>query len=385
MAPQEQGTRVEQLGQDEFQRLLCEHLREAVRLALVAILEDEVAAFVGAGPYERTPGRRDRRNGHYTRDLGTGFGLIENLAVPRTRQGFQTQVFERYHRRQAAVDQSIGEMFVRGVSTRGVGEVLEHLDSKSSASTVSRVFHRLEDEYAAWKNRPLAGRYQYAFADGTYFSVIYENEGCKMPILAVVGITEAGQRELLAFSVGDRENQTAWEELCEDLKRRGVKEVGLWVTDGHQAMLNALAAKFGAAPRQRCVKHKLDNVLDYIPHKQRDQVKPELKAIFYQDSRQQANQLAAAFCEKYAQSYPTAVACLKRDLDACLTFYDFPKAHWRTIRTSNVIERLFDEVKRRSRKMAAAFRNETSCLLMFYAVVRSLKLRRIPMPTGPSA
>ena len=125
--------------------------------------------------------------------------------------------------------------------------------------------------------------------------------------------------------------------------------------------------------------------MGYIPHKQQDQVEPELKAIFYQDSRQQADQLAAAFDEKFAKRYPSAVACLQRDLDACLSFYAFPKAHWKTIRTTNVIERLFDEVKRRSHKMAAAFRNEDSCLLMFYAVVRSLKFKRISVPAKPVA
>lgn len=386
MAPKTQDTQARAIGQDDFQAALRERLRDAVRSTLVAVLEEEVEIFVGAERYERTPWRRDQRNGHYTRDLGTGLGVIEDLAVPRTRQGFQTQLFERYARRQAEVDQGISEMFVRGVSTRGVGEVLEQLTgAKPSASTVSRVFHTLEDEYSTWKGRQLAARYRYAFADGTYFSVIYEEEGCKMPILAVMGITEAGEREVLAFSVGDRENQLAWEELFEDLKRRGLKEVGLWVTDGHQAMLNALAAKFADTPRQRCIKHKLDNVLGYLPEKQRDQVEPELKAIFYQDSRQQADELAAAFDEKFAKSYPSAVACLKRDLDACLAFYAFPKAHWKTIRTTNVIERLFDEVKRRSHKMAAAFRNEDSCLLMFYAVVRTLKFKRIAVPAKPAA
>jgi transposase-like protein len=385
MAPKMQDTQAHPISQADFQTGLRERLRAAVRVTLVAVLEEEVENFVGAGRYQRTPWRRDHRNGHYLRDLGTGLGVIEDLAVPRTRQGFETQVFERYARRQAEVDHGISEMFVRGVSTRGVGEVFEQLTgAKPSASTVSRVFHTLEEEYNTWKGRPLAARYLYAFADGTYFSVIYDAVGCKMPILAVMGITEAGEREVLAFSVGDRENQKAWEELFEDLKRRGLQEIGLWVTDGHQAMLNALAAKFGDTPRQRCIKHKLDNVLGYVPEKQRDQVEPELKAIFYQDSRQQADELAAAFDEKFAKSYPSAVACLKRDLDACLTFYAFPKAHWKTIRTTNVIERLFDEVKRRSHKMAAAFRNEDSCLLMFYAVVRSLKFKRIPVPAKPA-
>ena len=385
MTPKAQNTSIQSFEQADFHLALRERLREAVRITLATVLEEEVEAFIGAGRYERTPWRRDRRNGYYTRDLVTGLGLIADLAVPRTRQGFQTQVFARYARRQAEVDQGISEMFVRGVSTRGVGEVLEQLTgTKPSPSTVSRVFHTLEEEYTAWKKRPLAARYSYAFADGTYFSVIYEEEGCKMPILAVTGITEAGEREVLAFSVGERENRQAWEELLEDLKRRGLSEVGLWITDGNQAMLNALAAKFPDTPRQRCIKHKLENVLSYVPEKHRKQVEPELKAIFYQDSREQADQAAAAFIAKFMPSYPSAVACLQRDLEACLTFYAFPKAHWKTIRTTNVIERLFDEVKRRSHKMAAAFRNEDSCLLMFYAVVRSLKFKRIPVVAKPA-
>jgi transposase-like protein len=325
--------------------------------------------------------RRAYRNGSYQRSLTTSVGQIDDLEVPRTREGFQTQLFERYQRRQAELDVSICQMFVGGVSTSRVGEVIETLTgTKPSASTVSRVFHSLEEEFAAWQQRPLAATYLYAFADGSYFTVIYDHEGHKMPILAVVGINQAGEREVLGFSVGDRENQNAWEQLFDDLKRRGVQQVDLWITDGLQAMLNAIATKFSASQRQRCIKHKMENILSYIPDKQRDQVEPELKAIFYQDSRQQADQQVAAFIEKYEPIYPTAVICLKRDLDACLTFYAFPKAHWKTIRTTNIIERLFGEVKKRTHKMAAAFRNENSCLLMFYAVIRSLNFRKIPIP-----
>lgn len=147
-------------------------------------------------------------------------------------------------------------------------------------------------------------------------------------------------------------------------------------------MLNALAAKFVESSRQRCVIHKIENGLSYVPTKQRDQVEPELKAIFYQNSRQKADQAVAAFIEKYQKIYPTAVACLQRDLDACLTFYSFPKEHWKTIRTNNASERLFEEVKRRSHKMGAAFRNEGSCLLLFYAVVRTLKFQKLMMPAA---
>jgi transposase-like protein len=274
----------------------------------------------------------------------------------------------------------MAEMFVGGVSQVKVGEVVETLTgSRPSPSTVSRVFHSLASEYDQWKNRQLASRYEYAFADGTYFTVIYDGQGCKMPILAVMGIASSGEREVLGFCVGDRENQQAWEDLFDDLKRRGVKEMGLFIRDGNQAMLNAISTKFGLAKRQRCARHKMENVLSYIPAKQQDQVRPELKALFYQSSREAADQAVAAFIAKYQQIYPTAVACLQRDLEACLTFYTFPKRHWKTIRTTNVIERLFEEVKRRSHKMGAAFRTEGSCMLLFYAVIRSLKFHKLTM------
>lgn len=381
MAPRQKNTTLEPPSQNDFQSLLQEQVRMAVRLTLVTILEEEVSGLIGALPYERTPERGDYRNGHYTRDLETTVGLIEDLPVPRTRKGHQTQLFEKYKRRRVELDTAIGEMFIGGVSTRKAGEVVESLTgSKPSASTVSRVFHTLEGEYETWKRRPLEEHYAYAFADGTYFTVIYDGEGHKMPILAVIGITTAGQREVLGFTIGDRENQQAWEDLFDDLKARGVQKVGLWITDGNQAMINALEAKFPDSPRQRCVKHKMDNVLSYVPNKQRDPVRLELRAIFYQENREAADQEVAAFCEKFESIYPTAVACLKRDLEACLTFYAFPKVHWKTIRTTNVIERLYNEVKRRTKKMATAFRNENSCLLMFYAIVRSMKFRRISMP-----
>lgn len=388
MTPKTENSEVPSLSQTDFNELLQAKLRDAVHYVLATVLEEEVEAFVGASRYQRSDQRRDQRNGSYTRDLVTGVGQIQDIAVPRTRRGFRTQLFERYKRRQAQLDEAMCDMFVGGVSTARVGEVMEGLTgTQPSPSTVSRVFHTLEGEFAAWKTRPLAADYAYAFADGSYFNVIYAGQEHNMPILAVIGINLAGERQVLAFSVGDRENQSAWEELLEDLKRRGVQRIGLWITDGNQATINAIETKFSDSQRQRCVKHKMDNVLGYIPKGQHDQVEPELKAIFYQDSREQADQEVAAFCEKFQTLYPSAVDCLKRDLEACLTFYAFPKAHWKTIRTTNVIERLFGEVKKRSHKMAAAFRNENSCLLMFYAVVRSLKFRKISMPTqgaGPT-
>jgi putative transposase len=387
MTPVLNHKRLDAAGQATIQEALQERMRLAIKFTLIRILEEEVDAFVNASPYQRTFERRDYRNGRYERDLGTSMGVIEDIPVPRTRGGFRTELFERYHRRQAELDQAICEMFIAGASTTQVGEVVEALSgTQPSPSTVSRVFHGLEEEFEQWKKRPLQAHYWYVFADGTYFTVIYDGRGEKMPILAVLGIDSAGKREILGFTIGDRENQKAWEELMDNLKERGLRQIDLLITDGGKAMINAIENKFATAKRQRCVKHKMENVLGYIPKKQQEQIYPELKAIFYQANCEKAEQTAASFLAKYERIYPTATDCLRRDLEACLTFYEFPEEHWKFIRTSNVIERLYGEVKKRSHKMAAAFRNEDSCLLLFYAVVRSLKLRRISLPdrvTGP--
>lgn len=381
MTPEIHHKQIDQENQETLRDLLQERMKLAIRYTLIQALEEEVEAYIRAAPYERTKHRQDHRNGTYPRSLGTSLGEIEALSVPRTRKGFESQLFDRYRRRQAELDASICQMFVQGVSTEKVGTIVETLSGNHpSPSTVSRVFHTLEEEFAAWKKRPLQAHYLYVIADGTYFSVIYDGEGQKMPILALIGIEITGKREVLGFSTGDRENQLAWEALLTDLKDRGLQTVDLWITDGGKAMINAIESKFLTAKRQRCVRHKMENVLAYIPTEHHDRVYPELRTIFYQDSLEHAQQTAAAFLLKYENIYPAACDCLRRDLNECLTFYLFPQKHWRFIRTSNAIERLFQEVKKRTHKMAAAFRNENSCLLLFYAVVRSLHLRNISVP-----
>lgn len=172
-------------------------------------------------------------------------------------------------------------------------------------------------------------------------------------------------------------------DLLEDLKQRGVKAIDLWVSDGNQAMLNSITKKFPDSARQRCVVHKMDNVLSYVPTKQQEQLKPELKALFYQKDRQAADQAVAAFVEKYRSVYPTAVAWMPRESRGLPNLLCLSKGtRGATIRTTNIIERLFGKVKRRSHKMAAAFRNEGSCLLLFYAVIRSLHFNKLTIPAS---
>lgn len=378
MAPQTDNKLTEELSQTSLQELLQEKIRQAVRYTLVTVLEEEVNAYIQAGRFERSSTRQDQRNGTYTRNLGTTVGVIEELPVPRTRKGFKTQVFRSYQRRQQELDEAIAGMFISGASNAQTSQVVEGLTGTPASSvTVSRVFQTLRTEYESWRRRELSGHALYGYADGTYFNVIYNGESCKMPILAVIGINPKGEKELLGFTVGDKENQHAWEDLLADLKARGLTQVDLWITDGHQAMINAIKSQFPESKRQRCVVHKMENVLGYIPNHQQEAIKPELKAIFYQSSRQEADIELAAFTDKYQHIYPSATECLQRDLEASLAFYDFPKQHWRAIRTTNLIERLFGEAKKRSKKMAAPFRNEKSCLLLFFAVTRNINFKRI--------
>ncbi|MEZ4640757.1 MAG: transposase [Caldilineaceae bacterium] len=245
MTPQSHDTASLAPTQETFQEMLQEKLRAAIRLTMATVLEEELEAYLQAGRYERTPNRQDQRNGHYTRGLGTGLGQIDALPVPRSRNGYQTQLFERYQRRQKELDMAICQMFVGGVSTEKVGEVVASLTGKpASASTVSRTFHTLETEYAAWKARTLSAHYLYCFADGTYFTVIYGEDGHKMPILAVIGVDPKGEKEVLGFTTGEKENQHAWQDLLADLKQRGVQKVDLWISDGNQATMNAIEHHF---------------------------------------------------------------------------------------------------------------------------------------------
>src|SRR3990172_10470446 len=207
MTPKTHHKQISTENQETIRDLLQEKMKLAIRYTLIQALEEEVEAYIQAAPYARTKNRQGHRNGSYARSLGTSLGEIEDLPVPRTRKGFRSQLFDRYRRRQAELDASICQMFVQGVSTEKVGNIVETLSgSHPSPSTVSRVFHTLEAEFATWKKRPLQAHYLYLIADGTYFSVIYDGQGQHMPILAVIGIDVEGKREVLGFSTGDREN-----------------------------------------------------------------------------------------------------------------------------------------------------------------------------------
>jgi len=365
-----------QSSQAEFVAALRARLQAAGRELFQTVLLEELTAFLQALPYERSPGRRGQRNGSYTRSLGTTFGPLAELQVPRTREGqFRTQLFDRYQRRQAEVDTAITEMFVRGVSTAQVGQVLEALNGLTpSASTVSRVFHQLEPAFQAWKTRPLPTWVLYMHLDAIELTIKYAGEGVKMAVLAAIGVLPDGRRELLGLTTGEHENGPAWTNLCRDLLERGLQQVGLVISDQHASIWAACETIWPAARHQACATHKIVNVLGHVPKGKRAAVHADLKAIFYQADEAQARQVAQAFCERYRATYPEAVTCLAKDLDACLQFYGFPQDHWRFIRTNNVAERLFSELRRRMNKMGA-MPNEASALLICWAVANTIQWR----------
>lgn len=371
-----------ELSQAEFQAYVTERARAVVRTVFEQVMEAEMTVLLQAQPYERSAQRRGQRNGTYPRSLTTSFGHLKDLQVPRDRAGeFETRVFERYQRRQGEVDHALREMFIEGLSTSAVGQVVEPLlDTAPSPSTVSRIFHTLQEECDAWRERKLDAHYRYLYLDGTYFTVGYDNQYEKTPILAVMGVKVDGTREVLGFMPGDHESRPAWDSCLEDLKQRGLLQADLWITDGGPAVIGAVEAKFPGAVRQRCVVHKVENILARVPKTKQEEVRNELNRIFYlAPSGDHARQETQAFVAKWQPILPEAVKCLVQDLDDCLRFYDFPKKHWRSIRTNNYIERLFNGVKMRAHSMGA-FRNQASCILVFYAVIRSMHFRKLSLP-----
>jgi transposase-like protein len=355
-------------------------VHQAVRRVVEAVMAEELAALLQAEPYERSPRRAGRRNGSYTRDLVTPAGVLEDLRVPRDRDGqFRTQVFERFARYQDDVVDSIVAMFFSGVSQGKVQRVtVPLLGTAPSASTVSRLAHGLEAESEAWRKRRLQAHYRIAYFDGVYFPIVHGEQADETGLLVVLGVDLAGHKEVLAVEVAGTESSAAWQSVVDELKARGLQQIDLVVSDGDEAAIGVLERSFPAARRQRCLTHKIRNVLAKLPQRVKREVAAALKDIFAQPSREEAHEHLEAFRLRYEQTYPEAVACLLRDIDACLTFYDFARAMWKHIRSTNALEGLFSTIRRRTNQIGA-FRNETSCLLIVYAVIQAVKFRRVPV------
>src|SRR6266566_1070168 len=323
--------------EQEFRQRMRNLAVSALRVLIEEVMREELEMCLGAARGESTPSRKGYCNGSYTRDLVTKTGRIEALSVPRDREGqFHTQVFERYGRYEPEVAQTLTEMFVSGTSTHKVGSVAEKLmGAAPSSSAVSRLNQTLSEQYEIWRVRPLLSHYRILYLDGIHFRVRHGTQTDSTIILAALGVDLEGNKDVLALRACAEENKDGWSCLLQDLRNRGATEVDLIVTDGHDGLLSALSSLFPATLRQRCLVHKQRNVLNAIPHRERQEVSAELAGIWKQEKKEDALLNLAAFKAKYRQRYPEAIRSLIEDEEHLLTFYAFPQVMHRYIRSTN--------------------------------------------------
>jgi len=366
--------------EQEFRQRMRNLAVSAMRVLIEEVMREELEQCLGAAWGECTPERKGYRNGSYTRDLVTKTGRIEDLSVPRDREGqFHTQVFERYGRYEPEVAEALTEMFVSGTSTHKVGKVAQTLMGVApSASAVSRLNHTLTEQFEAWRERPLLTHYRILYLDGIHFTVRHGEKTDSTIILTALGVDLEGNKEVLALRACAEEDKDGWSCLIQDLRTRGVTQIDLIVTDGHDGLLAAVASLFPVTLRQRCLVHKQRNVMNAIAHREHKEVATELAGIWKSQTLEEARTQLAAFKGKYRLRYPEAVRSLCEDEDHLLTFYAFPQVMHRYIRSTNAIESLFSNVRQRTDQIDA-FTTETSCLTIVWAVMQDIRLPRIPV------
>jgi transposase-like protein len=330
---------------------------------------------VRADWHERKPdGRQGYRNGSYQRRLLTSVGAIV-LDVPRTREHASpvTEVVARYQRRMPELDAMIRQVFLRGVSTRQTGAVLQELCGEGlSATSVSRLTGMLEDSARAFHERPLLDHYRYLLCDGVYLRIREAGGVRRRVALCVYGVTHDGVREMIDFRIVRGESQTAWESFLNSLYQRGLRGEGLElvVSDGGTGLHRAVELVYPRVPRQLCWAHKVRNVLDKVLERDQKKCKQGLWAIYAANSRAVARRAFQRWRERWLRIAPAAVNCLARDLESLLTFFSCPAQLWKTLRTTNLIERSFVEVRRRVRPMILFATPGSSDRILFAIFVR---------------
>jgi len=341
-----------------------------VKAVLEEVLQEEMSEHLDAGYRELTPTRRGERNGRYTRNLVTPAGKIERLEVPRDREGeFATEVFERYKRMTGDVEEAVLEMYLSGISVRKIAGVTEALSRvKVGKDAVSRIVGRLEEEQRAWRERSFEEKeYPYLYLDATYLKVRWGASVTSMALLACVGVDEEGFREVLAVEVAGSEKGAAYASLLRGLLDRGLSGVKLVVSDDHEGIKAAVFDELPGVKWQRCVVHFERNVLAHVPASSTAEVAEDIKAIFKVRREKTALALAEEFIELYGKRFTKAVSVFEAGIGDALSYLSFPGIHHARIRTTNMLERLFREVKRRTR-VVGVFPSETSASTLATAI-----------------
>jgi len=343
-------------------------MKAAVQEIVQEVLEAEMEEIVGARKSERSADRSGYRSGYYTRGLITRVGKLE-LRVPQDRAGrFSTEVFERYQRSEKALVSCLAEMYVQGVSTRKVKTITEELCGHSfSASSISRINQTLDEELKKFATRHLDEEYPYLIVDARYEKVREDGVIRTRAVMIAIGINWDGRRSVLAVELANRESTTSWREFLVMLKQRGLRGVEFVVSDHHAGLKRSIGELLPEAIWQRCYVHFLRNALDYLPRKADDDCLQELRWLYDRWNLEEARRDLQAWLQKWQQKYPKLCTWVEENIDETLSFYRLPRQHHKHLKSSNMLERLNEEIKRRT-LVVRIFPNEESCLRLIRAL-----------------
>jgi putative transposase len=343
-------------------------LRELVRAVVQEMLEAEMTETVGAAKGERSAGRLGYRSGYYSRTLVTRVGKLE-LRVPQDRDGrFSTELFARYQRSEQALVSTLAEMYVQGVSTRKVKAITEELCGHAfSASAISAINKGLDERLEAFASRPLAEPFPYLILDARYEKVREGGVVMSQAVLIAIGVAWDGRRQILAVEMANRESHSSWRDFLRGLRNRGLHGVEFVVADDHSGLRAAVREVLTEAAFQRCYVHFLRNALDHLPRKADDDCLQELRWLYDRRSIDEARQDLAAWIAKWGARYPKLVGWAEETIEETLTFYRLPRQHHKHLKSTNMLERLNEEIRRRTR-VVRIFPNAEACIRLVRAL-----------------
>jgi transposase-like protein len=357
------------------ERRVNDHLKAVVRSTveetLNAMLDAEADALCRAKRYERTEDRADTRAGHYERSLETTAGPV-TLKVPKLRTlPFESQIIERYRRRESSVEEALVEMYLAGVSVRRVEDITEALwGTRVSASTVSELNQKIYAQIEEWRNRPLTGSHPYVYLDGIWLKRSWGGEVRNVSVLVAIGVSQDGFREIVGVAEGAKEDHASWLDFLRHLKTRGLRGTRLFISDKCLGLIESLGEVFPEAAWQRCVVHFYRNVLTIVPKARVREVADMLKAIRAQEDADAARQKAQEVAKKlHLLRLGQAADIILAGIDETISYMAFPREHWRRIRTNNPLERMNREIRRRTR-VVGNFPDGRSALMLVCARLR---------------
>lgn len=359
------------LDEAQLREHLDRKITESVEDTLNGLLDAEADRLCGAGRYERSADRVDTRAGHYERKLHTKAGEV-NLKVPKLRSlPFETQIIERYRRKESSVEESLMEMYLAGVSVRRVEDITQALwGIKVSPSTVSDLNQKIYTQIEQWRMKPIEGKHPYVYLDGLWLKRSWGGEVKNVSVLVAVGVNEDGYREILGVAEGTKEDKASWRNFLRYLKERGLSGPRLIVSDKCLGLVEALVEFYPEAQWQRCTVHFYRNVWTTVPSGKVKEVSAMLKAIHAQEDIEAAKSKAADVVSKLkSMKLPKAAQMVEEGIEETLHYMNFPREHWRSLRTNNPLERLIREVKRRT-KVVGSFPDGNSALMLVAARLR---------------